>query len=242
METPQPGPQEATSTDPSLHQGVDPSLLGEISLEREIAMLRHDPSIGSEELFSSNKMQSAEYPDRPGVRIALETPIETAVSGRSDVKQDLMAVLALGKNIAIGVVRGQNQSGEEVNYLSLLSDDPSGSEGRAKLVDVLSEGTPVTIGRGKIEEIAGREGASPGVSGTHCTIELKDGILTVVDETSTNGTSVFSNSTTERQRQFGSIEQWSQPSQETGELIKAAKETERQAKATQLGRFSVGHS
>jgi len=238
----QPGPRIPNS-DPSLQQGFDPTQLqGEISLGREIALLRRNPAIDSEDLFSSNKMQSGEHPDKPGIRIALDTPIETAVSGRSDVEQDLMAVLALGKDIAIGVVRGKNQSGGEVNYLSLFSDNPRGKEGRASFIDVLSEGTPVTIGRGKVEEVAGREGASPGVSGTHCTIELKDGILTVVDETSTNGTSVFSNTTADRTRQFGSIEMWSQPSQETEELIESEEAAKQQSRVSQLGRFTVDNS
>lgn len=192
-------------------QNIDPYLQGEVSLEGEIAMLRQNPAIGSEDLFSSNKMQSSEYPDKPGVRVALGTPIETAVSGRSDVRQDLMAVVALGKGVALGVVRGKDQSGSEVSYLSLLNNNPSENEGRARFIDVLAAGTPVTLGRGKLEQVAGREGAVPGVSRTHCTIELRDGVLTVVDETSTNGTTLFTNSTNNRARQFNSIQTWSQP-------------------------------
>lgn len=223
-------------------QNIDPNLQGEISLEGEIALLRQNPAIGSEDLFSSNKMQSSEYPDKPGVRVALGTPIETAVSGRSDVNQDLMAVVALGKGVALGVVKGRDQSGSEVSYLSLLNNDPSENEGRARFIDVLAEGAPVTLGRDKLEQIAGREGAVPGVSGTHCTIELRDGVLTVVDETSTNGTSLFTNSTNNRTRQFKDIHTWSQPSGETKKLIEAEKEAERLSKVSQLGRFTVDNS
>lgn len=217
----------------------DPSLQGEISLGAEIDKLRQNPTIGVEDLFSSNKMQSGEYPDKPGVRVALGSPIETAVSDKSDVEQDLMAVVALGKEVALGVVKGKDQAGDEASYLSLLSGNPFGNEGRARFIDVLSEGAPVTIGRSRVEQVVGRQGAVPGVSGTHCTIELKDGVLTVIDETSTNGTSVFRNSTSDRTRQFGTIEAWSQPSGETKKLIEADKEAKRLAKVSQLGRFTV---
>jgi hypothetical protein len=220
-------------------QNIDPNLQGEISLEGDIAMLRQNPALGSEDLFSSNKMQSSEYPDKPGVRVALGTPIETAVSDRSDVQQDLMAVVALGKGIALGVVRGKDQSGSEVSYLSLLNNNPSENEGRARFVDVLAEGTPITIGRDKLEQTVGREGTVPGVSGTHCTVELLDGVLTVVDETSTNGTTLFTNSTNDRVRQFNGIQTWSQPSGETKKLIETEQEAERLSKVSKLGRFTV---
>ncbi len=217
----------------------DPSLQGDISLGAEIAMLRQNPAIGCEDLFSSNKMQGGEYPDKPGVKVALGIPIETAVSGKSDVEQDLMAIVTLGKDVALGVVKGRDQSGSEVSYLSLLSNNPSENEGRARVVDVLAEGAPVTIGRGRLEQVIGREGAVPGVSGTHCTIELRDGVLTVVDETSTNGTSLFTNSTNGRVRQFNRIQTWSQPSGETKKLIEAEKEAKRLSRVAQLGRFTV---
>lgn len=220
--------------------GFDPSIQGEVSLGRQLDMLRRNPAIGCEDLFSSNKMQSGEYPDKPGVRVPLDVPIETAVSDRSDVVQDLMAVVSLGKDVALGVVKGKDESGGEASYLSLLSDDnPFGNEGRARFIDVLAEGTPVTIGRSRIEQVVGLEGAAPGVSGTHCTIELRDGVLTVVDETSTNGTSVFRNSTNDRTRQFSTIQAWCQPSGETKKLIEADKEAERLSKVSQLGRFTV---
>lgn len=222
--------------------GLDPTLQGhqqEISLQREIESLRLNPAIACEDLYSSNKMQSGEYPDRPGVRVALETPIETAVTAHTDVEQDLMAVIALGQDVALGVVKGRDASGEEVNYVSLLNNELSDNSGRARFVDTLKPGSPLTIGRVQVEQVAGRQDVSPGVSGTHCTIELEDGVLTVVDETSTNGTSVFTNKTHDRAKQFAGIQTWSQPSVETKKLIESQKEVERLLKVQKLGRFTV---
>lgn len=217
----------------------DPILQGRIDLSWEINKLRQDPDIGCEDLFSSNKMESNKYPDKPGVRVAPETPIETAVSERSDIKQSLMAVIALGQNIALGVVRGRNESGNEANYVSLLNNSASDNEGRARIIDILKEGTPVTITRGGVEQVVGHEGAARGVSSRHCTIELKDGILTVIDETSTNGTSVFTNITQDQARHYVGIEVWSQPSVETEKLINDRLQAEKLLKASHLGRFTI---
>lgn len=227
---------------PYLQRNVGPYHQGEISLGREIDFLRRNPAIACEDLFSSNKMQSSEYPDKPGVRVALGTPIETAVSDRSDVEQDLMAVVALGKDVALGIVRGKDESGNETNYISLLNNEPSDNEGRARFIDVLENDTPLTIGRDRIGQVYGREGAASGVSGKHCTIELRNGILTVVDETSTNGTSIFTNSTNDSLRQFNRVHTWSQPSAETKKLIEADKEAKRLSKGSQLGRFTADNS
>ncbi len=225
-------------------QNLDPRQLGEVSLDWEINELRQNPAVGCEDLFSARnfsarKMESSEYPEKPGVRLALETPIETAVSGRSDVEQDLMAVVTLGKHVALGIVRGKDESGNEATYLSLLNNNPQDNEGRAKLIDVLRDDAPVAITRGRLEQVAGRDGAVPGVSGQHCTIELRDGVLTVVDEGSLNGTSVFTNSTKNRTRQFGSPYTWSQPSLETKQLIEGEQEAKRLSKISKLGRFTV---
>jgi hypothetical protein len=217
-------------------QNQDPSLQGEISLDRDIYRLRQNPAVGCEDLFSSNKMKSNEYPDKPGVRVALHTPIETAGSSRSDVEQDLMAVIALGQDVALGVVRGKDTSDEEISYISLLINNPSDNKDRARLIYVLKNDTPITIGRHSFDEqVAGRAG----VSRRHCTIELEDGILTVVDETSTNGTSVFTNITQHRTRQFDSIHTWAQPSTETKQLIESEREAKRLSRALHLGRFIV---
>jgi len=220
-------------------RNVDPGLLGPISLEGEINMLRQNPALACEDLFSAKKMQDAEYPDMPGVRVELGTPIEVAVSGRSDVQQDLMAVIALGSHVALGVVKGKDQSGSEVSYLSLLNNDRTDNDGRARFVELLTEGSSISIGRERIEEIVGRENVVPGVSRTHCVIELKDGILTVIDQSSTNGTSVFTNKTEERTRQFNSIHVWTQPSADTKQLIERKTETEGLSRSAQLGRFTV---
>lgn len=222
-------------------QNTDQGLQSEISLSNEIGWLRHNPAIGCEDLFSSNKMENDKYPDKPGVRVALHTPIESAISSRSDVEQELMAVVALGQNVALGVVKGKDSAGEEVSYVSLLNSNRSDNGGRARIIDVLRDGSPLTIGRDRIEQVVGREGSAPGVSGRHCTIELKDGILTVVDETSTNGTSLFTNTTKQETRAFPDVYNWSQPSPETKQLIEGEKEAKRLSRASKLGRFIVNN-
>jgi len=222
--------------------GIDPTLQnfqGEISLAQEITDLKQNSAIDCEDLFSSNKMRSQEYPDRPGVGVELHTPIETAVNINSDVQQDLMAVVALGKDVALGIVRGRDTSGEEVNYISLLNNSRSDNNGRARFVDTLKPGTPIVISRSGIAQVVGRDGSTPSVSGKHCSIELKGGVLTVVDETSTNGTSVFTNATRERTHQFAEIQIWSQPSTETKKLIESEKESKRLLTTSKLGRFAL---
>ena len=68
----------------------------EAQMERQVWNLRDNTATHSEDLFSS-KMESVEYPDRPGIRVVLDKPLELAISKRSAVTQELSAVLALGK-------------------------------------------------------------------------------------------------------------------------------------------------
>ena len=212
----------------------------ELNLSREISELRDNPGIAYEDLFSSNKMQSSEYPDKQGIRVALDTPLEVAVSSRSDVEQDLMAVLALGEDVAVGIVRARDESGDEVKYLSLLNNNHSDNDGRARLVVELKPGTPVIIRRGMLEKLMGKEGVASGVSGTHCAVELdSSGILTVVDEKSTNGTTVFSNATKGHPSRFRDVGIWSQSSVESKKLIDANREALRVSRASRIGRFVV---
>ena len=220
---------------------TDQGLQNEISLAQEVAFLRKNPALDCEDLFSSNKMQSSEHPERSGVRVALHTPIESAVSGRSDVEQELMAVVALGEDVALGVIKGKDATGKEVSYVSIMNNNSSDNGGRARIIDVLRDDSPLTIGRGRIEQVVGRQGAAPGVSRKHCTIELKEGILTIVDEASTNGTSVFTNATKQETRAFPDVYNWSQPSLETQQLIASEEEAKRLSRASQLGRFIVNN-
>lgn len=202
------------------NQAQDNSLSGEIMVTPELEMLRHNPVIDSSELFSARKMNSSEYPEGPNVKINLSTPIESAVSSRSDVEQDLMAVISLGESVALGVVKGKDSAGKEVSYVSLLNNDPEDNGGRARLIGVLSGDTPISIGRQKIEQLVGRKGCAPGVSGEHCTIDLKNGILSVQDEASLNGTTVFTNATKNTTVGLPNVRMWSQPSSETKQLLR----------------------
>lgn len=208
------------------------------SLNRDIDNLRLSPDIKAEDLYSARKMGSAEYPDRPGVRVSLDTPIETAESPTTDVKQDLMAVVALGKNTALGIVRGRDTQGGSIYYVSLMNNgyyDPTGNDGRAIFVESLKPGVPTVITREMIERLVIEKEIAQAVSGTHCTLEINDQILTVIDESSLNGTSVFTNMTDHKSRQFRDIYQWSQKSGQTEELIKITQELKRR----QLGRFTL---
>lgn len=208
------------------------------SLKQDIDNLRLSPDIKTEDLESARKTGSAEYPNRPGVRVALHVPIETAESPTTDVKQDLMAVVTLGKSTALGIVRGRDTQGDSVYYVSLMNNgyhDPAGNDGRAIFVESLKPGVPIVVTREMIEQLVVEKEIAQGVSGTHCTLEINDQVLTVIDESSLNGTTVFTNATDHKSRQFRDIYQWSQKSSQTEELIKMTQE----AKRRQLGKFTL---
>jgi len=200
---------------------LDNKISGEIMVTPEIEGLRLNPAIDSTELFSARKMNSSEYPEGPNVKLNLDTPIESAVSSRSDVEQYLMAVISLGEKVALGVVKGKDSNGKEISYVSLINNDPNDNDGRARFVGILDGNTPLRIGRQKIEQLIGREGCAPGVSGEHCTLDLKNGVLSVQDESSLNGTTVFTNATKNTTVGLPDIRMWSQPSNETKKLISA---------------------
>lgn len=201
------------------YQAQANSLSGEIMVTPELEMLRHNPVIETTELYSARKMNSSEYPEGPNVKINLSTPIESAVSSRSDVEQDLMAVISLGESVALGVVKGKDSTGKVISYVSLLNNDPVDNDGRARVVGILSDDKPLSIGRQRIEQLVGREGCAPDVSSEHCTIDLKNDVLTVQDESSLNGTTVFTNATKSTTVSLPNVRMWSQPSTETKKLI-----------------------
>ena len=205
--------------------GSDPE---KYSMQHELAAIRWNPSVEANEL----KKENLDHSERQGVRVPLATPIETAHSPNTSVEQDLMAVVSLGENVAIGVVRGRETDGNQVYYASLMNNGryPTGNDDRAKLLEVVRPGIPVTITREMIEQLTDIKEIARGVSRTHCTIEISDGVLAVVDEASSNGTTVFTNISEKKQRQFGDVSQWSQRSRETKELIKAEMDARRQEK------------
>lgn len=209
----------------------------EAQMESEIRYLRKNPTIHSEDLFSSNKMHGGEYPDRPGIRVVLDKPLALAISSRSDVTQELSAVLVLGENTTVGVVTARNKTGQSARYISLVSANPS-EEGRAKLLGALKPGEPFTIGRDLLRSVAGRQDLFSTVGGTHCTIEIKDDVLTVVDENSTNGTSLFTNTADIPSNHLLDAYMWSQPTVEAEALF-----TEHESERIQgLGRFAADNS
>jgi hypothetical protein len=174
--------------------------------------------------------------DKPEIDIPMLFPLKEYTSERGHVKQSLMAIIQVNKNIALGVVTGKDEQGSEAVYLSLMTDEgkeiiTSGRMARAKLVQVLRENSPTTIGRQQIDKASGLEGTEAthsGVSATHFTIKLHDGKLSIKDENSLNGTSVFHNN-----EEFGynifKIEQWSIPGEDTKKLIDAENESKIQS-------------
>jgi len=223
--------QEKLPTQQNNEQGLQ----GEIySSFKEIGMLEFNLGINHVNL---SKKEGDQYPHRQGVRVSLDTPIEASINKKSHVEQELMAVIALGQDVALGIVKGKDSNGQEINYVSLLQNrfnsDHNGA--RAKIINVLRDGSPLTIGREKIQQVG--EGSAPEVSRTHCTIVLKDGILTVIDEASTNGTSVFTNATNQEINPFSNPYLWSWHSQEIENLIEREKQTKQLLMASTLGKF-----
>jgi hypothetical protein len=121
-----------------------------------------------------------------------------------------------------------------VHYISLVTPNPS-LEGRAKLLGVLKPGEPFTVGRDLLRSVSGRQDLFSTVSGTHCTIEINDDVLTVVDENSTNGTSLFTNTRDEPGNYLSDTHKWSQPTVEAEGLF-TEQEPER---IRNLGRFAA---
>lgn len=230
-----------------LIQDGSSGLHGELSLNQDILSLKHSPYIKVTDLLSSryllgsspDNIEAGDYPAEPKVAVALRTPIESTVSDRSNVEQELMAVVTLGQDIALGIVKGKDNTGEEVSYISLFNNNKADNGGRAWIIDVLREGSPLTIGRAVIEGVVGQKGIAPAVSREQCTIELiKNGILTVTDRGSLNGTSVLTNSSQEQITGgvFPKVGIWSAPSPDIESLIK---EKASQTKASELGKFAV---
>jgi hypothetical protein len=230
----------------------DPNTPVEIDFRQEIVRFRQNPTMNVEDLFSSNKMENSEYPDRPGVRVKIDKPIATSISADTNVMQHLDAVLGVSEQVAIGIVTaeynpadaflaGAKPDNTKVRYVSLFNNDPSKNNGRARILGPLTAGVPLTIGRGMLESLTEEKGTVPGVSGTHCTIEIDDdNVLTIIDEHSTNGTTVFTNGSNQpRNDKSLNVQTWSQPSAESVKLLEAEKEAAKLRKVSKLGRFTV---
>jgi hypothetical protein len=216
---------------PESHQ-VDPALLEE-QMWRNLEFVRDNTHTHTEDLFGAKKMQSREYPERTGIRVALDNPLDIAVSSRSEVTQELQAIVGLGSRAAIGIVTARDKRGESASYVSLISANLN-PEGRAISLGVLKQGEPFNIGRDLVQNASGREDLFSGVSGTHCTLEVKGNVLTVIDENSTNGTSVYTNNSNRPGHYLPDIRQWSQPSVESEKMLTDEVQAR---KIEHLGRF-----
>ncbi len=100
------------------------------------------------------------------------------------ITQSLAAVLALGDDVAIGIVRATDTSNQVIDCLSVLHGS------NALFLSGLKPGEPVVIGRQVIESVT-REQA-PSVGDLHCTVIVdRKGYVSVTDEGSSTGTRVF---------------------------------------------------
>lgn len=218
------------------HNDHDPSYIESLQ-GYKLNRLKQNPSASFEELFSSKKMESDNFPDRPGARVAIDTPLEESHSPTSSVTQELLAILSLGEKTAVSVVAANDESGEKAYYLGLVTTNTP-AEGRAKLLRRIKPGNQVDIGRDLLQSAAGRGDLYMGVSGSHCTIEIDkedEGVLTVIDQESTNGTTVFTNNSRAPGAFMDTVGEWCQSAAESERLFEKDKED----KVRNLGRFTL---
>lgn len=188
----------------------------EIDLAEILGRLQKNPAIQYIELKETSKLP------RPDVWFGLNLqPIESVVSDRARLLQELLAVIGLGDRVALGVIKGQNTDGGggSIYYLSLMENERVDRKDRARIMAVLVEGAPITITRTDIERLLGRNDVAPGVSGIHCTIVMQNGVLLITDEGSTNGTSVMANRSTSNAGFTTDFETWAPPSTEVKKFI-----------------------
>lgn len=155
----------------------------------DIAFLRSNPNVKADELFSRGSGA------RIGARARIDgdsVPLSSKFSPGGMTESNLMAVIALGNETAIGVVSVRkivDRQLEELHYLALLNNDPDENDGRGTLLGVLDPDMPVVLGRDP--NSCDFPVSHPTVSRRHVTLEINDGYLMVADEHSTNGTTLF---------------------------------------------------
>ena len=224
------------------NQNTDPSITAnsgelkkswEIDNKASIVDLLLSPQVEYVSLGGGEKTQDKKNTKRSGAKINLSdmrSPMSVAIGRNKDIEQELWSVIALGDHVSLGVIKAKkiehrqhkkttNKKQDDIYYLALMMSSHPRAVDRAKLVAVLQEGVSTTIGRADIEQARGEGWSAPGVSRAHMTIEIDQGELTVIDERSTNGTTVLVNRSNDRIRQLDSIEAWSIPSAEAKKLI-----------------------
>lgn len=167
------------------------------TVKPELAVLESDPTIDCMRLQGPRKSESA-TPEQPTITLRPETPIETSLAP-DGTRQDLMAVIALGENAAVGVVRSFDAKGHAKGLLTLFGEEHSES---GISIGQLHDDEEVNLGRDSLIESVKSSGLSgdaiegivaglKGVSQDHATVTLSKGNLTVSDRNSLNGSAVY---------------------------------------------------
>ena len=129
----------------------------EISLAYVISDLASNPKIACGRLLGAKNMQDNEHPSGNGIRLRPRSPLEITASQHNDVVQRLMAVVALGRDIALGIVSANDADGGKLTYASVILDEIHRVKKRREAgIDLLRERKPVDIGRHLLEERIGR--------------------------------------------------------------------------------------
>lgn len=163
------------------------------NIRNTVNYLRHNPDIESQDLFGANKLMNPDLPRFNGTKVTLENSLEKSSSSRSPIVQDLEALFALGGGTLVGVVSAKDEIGNTYRYLSLYSGNPN--KQRAQFIATVNAGQEITIGRATFSGM-GDDEEFKAVSGEHAVVSVDhDGVLTVIDRDSTNGTTVFTAST-----------------------------------------------
>lgn len=159
------------------------------NIRNTINYLRNNWGVQTQELFGANKQQDPNIPRYNGTRVALEKPLEVSASTRSPIGQNLDALLALGNGVLVGLVSASDGEGNTYRYLSLYSGNPDAS--RATFITTVNNGEEILIGRDLFHGIGDPEEFRT-VSGNHASLNVdSEGVLTVIDNDSTNGTTLF---------------------------------------------------
>lgn len=180
-----------THTDPGQEQ------IKSYSAEPELKVLGSMPGVYDVPLQGPRKTGSNTSPDTT-VAVLLGGPIDKLVADDTS-SQELMAVLALGKNVAVGVVKVTDGNGKRSGHLTLFGED--GSESGIHLGSFVS-GENIQLGRNGLANSVKSSGLPDdavdriirgleGVSADHATVSVTGGRVRVSDHNSSNGTTIY---------------------------------------------------
>lgn len=177
--------------------GINPEQNNPYSSRPELAALNYAPGVTQLALEGPRKSIDATI-ENPRITIIPEVPLDTFDSP-DGTKQELMAVLALGENVAVGVVRAADAEGRRHGFLTLFGED--GAEHGINL-GALRNNEGVDLGCNSLANTVRSSGLShqeatriiaglKGVSADHATMSLDRGRITVTDNNSLNGSAIY---------------------------------------------------